>query len=271
MMPSVKLLFSVAIFAVSLCALPVGAQLGDSKFSPSDIIQRSTYRVDLVRLIDPSKKSPEGTASEDPYLELLDSVLHNFYATVTDPNERNRRRNQIQDRLIWASNELCEDYKSRLKQKHARFNFFSGSGATLLGAAGSLIGHAATARVFSGLAATVTGIRAEYNQDYYADSAAHLITKAIGIRRSRMLSEFESKRVKPVAEYSLERSIADAINYHGACSLIGALEEADSAIAIVDIFSGVRTFANYEAKLKEKPEAANPTAPNTQPNAPANQ
>jgi hypothetical protein len=233
------------MFASAATATPFGdPRSWDSVHAPRDVVTQPLDRVDLPHLISNSKEKSEFKneyvyKSDEAFAMALDAALREFDPNATDAKVR---RNRIQDRLILASNDLCENYKSRMKQKQSRFNFWSGSAATLFGAAGSLIPHAATAKIFSGLAGATTGIRAEYNQDYFADVAAHVITKAISLRRATMLAEFEKNRKEDATSYTIERALADAVNYHGACSLVGGLEEADKAVSTIETLRGVDTL-----------------------------
>lgn len=233
-------LFALSVFLVTQSAIanPFGDPRGwDTVHAPRDVIVYPLDRIDLPRLIANPQSSIKFEYSDDgAFAVALDAALKEFDPQSTDAAAR---RNRIQDRLILASNDLCENYKSRMKQKQSRFNFWSGTAATLFGAAGSLIPHAATAKIFSGLAGVATGTRAEYNQDYFADAAAHVITKSISLRRVTMLTEIETQRKKDIAGYTLERSLADAINYHGACSLVGGLEEADKAVSTIETLRGI--------------------------------
>ena len=233
----------------------------DSKYAPADVIDRPLHHIDLPRLIDPSLPTSVGGTDEN-FVIALDQALTAFGASGGDAKIA---RNKIQDRLILSSNDLCENYKSRLKQKQSRFNFFAGTAATLFGAAGSLLPHAATAKLLSGLSASATGIRAEYNHDYYADVTAHVITKAITLRRKTMLTDIDKLRDGDITAYTLERALADAVNYHGACSLVGGLEEAEKAVSTMETLRGTdnleKVFLNLQklrTSLAAPPAATSP-------------
>ena len=256
---------SIVLALTSTTAFAVTLQQKEqsSKFAPEDMTQRSFSNVDLLVLIsgDPtaSEKISKDTTDED-YAKKLEAALRAFPKSGDDAK---LLRNRIQDRLILSSNDLCGDYKTNLKAKQSRFNFFGGIGATLLGVAGSLTAHAATANVFSALAGAATGIRAQYNHDYYADVTAHLITKAITSARSDMLKDIDKHRKANAADYTLERALAEAVQYHGACSLIAGLEKASEAVTTMDLVTGEKPATDRVRDALKGMAAAKADAPTT--------
>jgi hypothetical protein len=159
--------------------------------------------------------------------------------------------------LILASNELCENYKVLLKKKQSRFNFYLGAAATLLGAAGGVATGSEGPQLLSALSGTASGVRAEYNGQYFSDLAAHVITKGISARRKEILSAIALGRAKRPAEYTIEMALADAVVYHGACSLIGGLEQADSTLSKFQNFVGLDALGANPA-FKRTAERTNP-------------
>lgn len=220
-----------------------------SKFAPDDMTQRSFSNVDLLTLISGDTKataSSKKDLSDEEFAVQLEAVMRAFPSTGENAE---LLRNRIQDRLILSSNDLCEDYKSNLKAKHARFNFLTGLGATVFGLAGSLTPHAATAKVFSALAGATTGIRSEYNQDYYADVAVQLVTKAINSVRQKILTDIDEHRDVGIAKYTLERALAEVVQYHGACSLIAGIEEASKAVTTLNVLTDPKPSSKKTRKL----------------------
>lgn len=236
------------------CASLTDGRSKVTKFSPGDLINQPMDRVDIVGLLAaPGQTRPEPSPllEGDAFVKALDQALSDFAASGRGTKEA---RNRIQDRLIMASNVLCEDYKVSLKRKQAGFNFGFGTAATLFGAAGALVPYAETAKILSGAAAATTGIRAEYNEDFYANITAHVITKAINLRRGDILDGLRDARKTPLAEYSMEAAIGDAVTYHGACTLISGLEVADKAVSALGHKVGLDTTLKILSSA-EKPEA----------------
>lgn len=239
-----------------------GALVSTGCASVNDTVKNSKYsaegpfgetipvgQVDLIELVKPGAR--EGRpAHREADQALLEKVLRE---KTPSPAERNR----IQDRIIMASNSQCEDYKTLLKRKQSNVNFWYGSAATLFGAAGAVTTGGA-ASYLSALSGTASGIRAEANHSIYADVAAQVIVKGISKRRSDIMEKISEARKDTKGEYTLEGAIADAITYHGACSLIGGLEQADSAIGKYNENTGLDAlFANkafaVELEKKNKP------------------
>ncbi len=126
-----------------------------------------------------------------------------------------------------------------IKKKQSRFNFWSGTASSIFGAAGATAEAVNVAKYLSALSGVSSAVRAEYNQDYFADVAAHIITKGINSRRDNILEKMKVASTKELDEYSLELAIADAVVYHGACSLTGGLEQADAAITKLNTNAGL--------------------------------
>jgi hypothetical protein len=125
----------------------------------------------------------------------------------------------------------------------------------VFGAAGAVVTGADGARALAGLSGATSGVRAEYNEQYFADLAAHVVTKGINARRNEILEKIHVAQGMSVKEYTIEIAIADAIVYHGACSLVGGLEQADSTVTKFKGDVGLDALgANtiYKATLKKE-------------------
>ena len=140
-------------------------------------------------------------------------------------------RNSVQDRLIASSNAICRDYKNYLKKSHAATNVAFGSLATIFGGVGAIVTSATPARLFAGAASVVTGVRAEVNQSMYSMLAIEIVTKAIDKGRQEILREIDTSQRKSIDNYSIERALGDAEEYHTRCSLLSGLQEASAAVA----------------------------------------
>jgi hypothetical protein len=226
-----------------------------SKFGPPDLFAKPIEDVDIIAALTNGKDSGQNLKGA-AFSKKFDAELRQY------PNTSRVERNRIQDRLILASNELCENYKVLLKKKQSRFNFYSGAAATLLGAAGGVATGAEGPQLLSALSGAASGVRAEYNGQYFSDLAAHVITKGIAARRKEILAAIEVGRAKAPADYTIEIAIADAIVYHGACSLVGGLEQADSTLSKFHNFVGLDALganpAFIPAGKKGFPKAVKP-------------
>ena len=98
----------------------------------------------------------------------------------------------------------------------------------------------------------------------------HLITAAINNGRKDLLTAIDAQRGKKIGEYTLERALAEVVQYHGACSLIGGLEKAAKDVTTVDLLTGTKASTNELlelAKLKVALKALSTPAPAAAPAA----
>lgn len=169
----------------------------------------------------------------------IQRAYHFFYKYDGDDVKKQRlRRNRVQDQLIAASNQACADFKEKLRQLHSETNLLLGGLTTALAGAGAIVTGALGSQILSGSAGATSGIRAEFNDVYFAQKAVEVLTKAFDVRRNDLLMEIYNKRKKdaePKMEaYPVERAVADALRYHGACNLITGLEEASERVTLSD-------------------------------------
>ncbi len=217
-------------------------QMFNSKFEGFDDEQ-------LIYLLDPvnhAKKLPN--VSEDEINKLRAA----FYVANKDYGIGEAHRSQIQDRLIAASNQRCNIYTTYLKRLSTKNNAIFGTLTTVLGGAGAIVTGAHTARLLSGLAGISSGTRAELNQAIFESVATSVIVPAIQKQRAEILEEILSKRVDPnklgLAEYTIEGAIADAIRYHGACSMDAGISFAQRSIQSFDNV-GIKEFKAMQTEL----------------------
>lgn len=259
-----------------------------SKFGPGGLVKQPIAQVDLISLVSSGvdQAKPQATqalkdeAFPDEFEKALTKMRGSVDATTGVPTKNLMyERNRIQDHLIMVSNDMCEEYKTVLKRKQSNANFFYGLTSVLAGAAGSVAAGARAASNWAALSGGATAVRAEHNQDYYADMAAQVITKGIVIKRRVIADAIQCAREQPEKDYTIERAIADAVIYHGACSLVGGLESLDHVVSTLnvnvgtDALSASQYFRPYVDKryteLTGKPLPVEPT-PQTAASTPEN-
>lgn len=231
----IYMLISVAMVCSACSSLdPSGAKV--TKYGPQSVIQQPVDEPDLVSLITGGTSSfpVSQSASAEDFSKALDKALLEFYTSTATDDDKKLKRNRIQDRLILASNEGCEAFKTVLKRKQGQRNFEFGTATVLFGAAGAVASGVTAAKNLAALAGASGGIRAEYNRDFFSDVAAHVISKGINSRRREILDGITKGQEKALSAYSLEAAMADLVVYHGACSLVGGLEFAEGAISKLD-------------------------------------
>jgi hypothetical protein len=223
-----------AFVALAVCTLAVCGcdrnRLKKSKFTANELALSEQMFQHTEK---PDTAISQVAKSIDDFVRLSGGA--EALAAVTDMAARNK----VQDRLILESNSLCEDYKTTLKSKQAYINFFAGSAAVLFGAAGAVAKGAQAAKNLSALSGLSSGLKAEYNEDFYSSLTAQVIANGIDARRRDILEKIGSAKSEEVTDYSVEMAIADAITYHGACSLVGGLEQAGATLVKYELNAGL--------------------------------
>lgn len=203
----------------------------------------------LLHLLDPENKA----TLPKKYEELTESqrikyLRMAFRKANTEADYGLAHRSQIQDRLFAASNQRCNLYTTYLKRVSTYQNGIFGTLTTILGGAGAIVTGADTARLLSGLAGISSGTRAELNQAIFESVATSIIIPGIQKSRSDLKKEILKKRSKTLEEYTIEGAIADAITYHGACSMDTGISYAQKSIQSFDDI-GVKRFTDIQNEL----------------------
>ena len=142
-------------------------------------------------------------------------------------------RNEVQGQLISASINRCNEYKTYLRRGSSRFQFYSGSLSTVFGTVGALVSGGAS-QVFSGLAGLASGINAEYQQDMLSSVTTSVIIPGIDKQRGAVLANITERQCLSLSDYGLSMAIADAIQFHGQCTIDVGIAAASQSIARTD-------------------------------------
>lgn len=138
-------------------------------------------------------------------------------------------RNDLQDRILAASNQKCAAFIRMLVSSKAQTNMVWGNFATLLSGAASVTTPGSVARVLSAGSTLSSGILARYDQAYFNNLALNVVSSGISRQREGILKQIQASRTQPMAAYPVNRAVADALNYHAACNIISGLETAAAA------------------------------------------
>lgn len=158
---------------------------------------------------------------------------------LTEGNEI-ARRNDLQARIIGASNQKCGQYLAFIHENKAFWETGLGGFSSLLAGAGAVVSHGPTAQAFSAAAGVAGAVRAERNQAYFANLAIEVLTSGIKSRRAKILEDIAAKRAKhdPGVDghvhYSISGAISDAVQYHASCNAITGFEVAAESISRAD-------------------------------------
>lgn len=186
------------------------------------------------------KKPANGAPSSASGYELIDidELLKSYglnepgtVATKIAEGEKGYeyRRNDLQDRLLAASNQRCGDYLRILTSSNAQTQMTWGGLATLLSGAASVTSPASVAKALAAGSTVSNGVLSMYNEAYFSNLTINVISTGISKRREGILQQLTELRKNTMVDYPVNRAIADALTYHSACNIISGLETAASA------------------------------------------
>ncbi|GAB2174587.1 hypothetical protein [Dongia sp. agr-C8] len=221
--------FSAYPAAASLSALISGCSSW-SKEPATHPFQSEFKPIDLVALLDPAGTTPlfsaNGTTLDEG--QRIDLAFQRYHA-ISDgkpPEAQAAARDQIQERLIGASNQLCLEYQQQMASRE--FN----AGALAPTDAGELLSGGAP-QSLTGIVASTSGLRAEFNQDYLHAQLLAIVFEGIQSRRQTDYEGILQKRQPQGGEeYSIEMAVKDAIAYHADCSLGAGMQELSASVKI---------------------------------------
>lgn len=167
------------------------------------------------------------------------------------------QRNELQDRIIAASNQRCGMYLRMLASSKAESQLTWSGLAVLLSGAASVVTPVNTAKALSAGSTVSNGILAQYNEAYFNNLAINVISSGITSQREGILLQINDKKKDDLIEYPVNRAIADAVQYHSVCNIISGLETA--AVATRNLSSKVtqtdKTSDDAETQTQDSPPA----------------
>jgi hypothetical protein len=223
------------------------------KHSAFQLIPSAQFEpIDLASLIGGEVRSGAG-AGEAKAGQDIDQQFFAFAQKDRDLDKLGQsRRTAIQERILAASDQRCNDFKTLLQKKFANVSFKSGLAATAASLGATIATHLDTSRALSGIAGFASGYRAEYNQAYFANAAVQVVVAGIDSRRRTAYEQILLARKEPLAMYPLEAAVKDAIRYHGLCSTVSGLQEAGEAVRYYNepgITAATRTLARSKMMI----------------------
>ncbi len=228
------------VSAVALAGCGNSALLRDdvSVWGTNPLIENDSFQeIDLAILLDPSSEGIVGADSAEDSLSNLEQAFDAFNLKIDaepDVAKQKQLRNRVQERILAASNERCGEYKQLIKEMDAEVNFWLGSATTAVAGVGAILTGVNTVRAFSGTASILSGVRSEFNEDFFANKTIQVITDGLESKRRGIYENILKDREADLTDYPVERAIKDAISYHESCSLIAGLEQAAKSIERAD-------------------------------------
>lgn len=178
-----------------------------------------------------------GTAAKAPPFEDLDldTLLKDYglnNMATQDPAGTaplQYRRNELQSRLIAASNQRCGSYLRALISSRSQTQMGWGGLSTLLSGAASVVTHGATSQALAAGSTVSNGYLSLYNEAYFNNLSISVIASGIDKRRELIYGQILQLRNESLQSYTVNQAIADALQYHSACNIISGLETAAAA------------------------------------------
>lgn len=162
---------------------------------------------------------------------LKDYSLDKYKGLVEHDSEANYRyqRNNLQDRIIAASNQRCGAYLRTLVASKAQTQVVWGDLSALLTGAAAVTTPVSTAKALAAAGAFATYANSNYNDAYFSNLTTSVIAAGISRHRQLLLERINADRQQDLQTYPVNRAIADALTYHSACNIVSGLETAAAA------------------------------------------
>lgn len=193
--------------------------------------------------------------------------------TSGDSDAPKRRRNEIQDEVLRASEQRCNTYKLYLQTVQSNSSFITGSAATIMGGLGAIFTDAGVARALAGAAGITSGVGAQFQESFFLSIAVPAIAEGIDNARQSAFLNISTKRNSDINGYTLQHALMDAVRYDGACSIPRGLQEVAEAARnvrnpsafvmqrAIDQFTEARRALNTLAATERSGEASGGTLP----------
>lgn len=141
------------------------------------------------------------------------------------------RRNEMQNRIIAASNQRCGMYIRTLVSVKAQSNTIWGGMAALLSGAASVVTPASLAKSLAAGSTFSNATLNNYNEGYFNNLTVNIIASGITNKRKEIMNEITTKQKSNLVDYTPNMAIADAAAYHASCNILAGLEAAAMASA----------------------------------------
>jgi uncharacterized protein YceK len=180
-------------------------------------------------ITNPSAKAFEKINIDDLVKEYqLDNLATNAQNLNADAYKY--RRNELQERIIAASNQRCGAYIRMLTSSKAQTKTSWNSLSLLLSGAAAVVTHTTTAQALAAGSTASTGILSTYNEAYYNDLSLSVIADGISKKRDSIMANLKQQKNKSLLDYPVNAAISDALSYHAACNIVAGMEAASTAL-----------------------------------------
>lgn len=228
--------------------------------SAFQLIPRDDFEdIDIARLVDPKGKAIQKLTDSGITPDAgqkIDAALEQFY----DDHPKNKQapaRDRIQERILAASTQRCNAFKSNLQREYSRTNFVLGIGSTISGVVGAVIPGVQASKNLAAASGIFSGARAEWNQAFLSNLAVNVVIDGIEQRQQDVYKHIVlAGQARSIDDYNLEAAIKDALFYHGQCSIMTGLRVASDAIKLandpgIDAATRILLKLNNAKKISE--------------------
>lgn len=148
------------------------------------------------------------------YQPLGGTSLYKIAATQdNDAEKRRQARNELQDAMIWVSDEVTASHLAAVRATETNMNLALGAAGIGLTGGAAVAGEAAAAAL-AAAATGVQGTRALVNEQVYRNALTESIIRLITADREVTRQQIRTRQTLPISLYSVEAAIADANVYH---------------------------------------------------------
>ena len=196
--------------------------------------------INLLYLLDPDGKAQEhytgttaGRARPWQRLELsekYDLAFRAFDRYKYSQADYLRVRNDIQERMIAASERRCGRFEQHLRQQHSDTNFAIGLATTITAGLGALVPGLRASQNLAGSAAILSGSRAEFNDAYFSNLTVSVIARGISQKRKEEYARLSNLQQQDSTRYPIAAAVKDAVAYDSLCNIVTGLEQANDAL-----------------------------------------
>lgn len=186
----------------------------------------------------PYVPKPGGSLSERQAAEqrATDLAIAAFYSAGFSEEKAALYRNEIQDRIIAAANQRCQLWKNYFATASSTVGFWSGIVGAATGAASIAFSPEGTKDALTAVSTTSTSVGTQYEKSYLFSLTMPVVFQGVESRRQGIISSVTQRRTRagapvPIQTYSLSEAIADALEYHAACSVASGLQQAQERLA----------------------------------------
>lgn len=217
---------SARVIALSALLVSVGTLGGCAKYFRVDSVLYHPLKTDTDndKPANSSEDSGENKSSAQETQKEPINLDKGKYKWLYEAakNQDKWSRNELQNKIIELSDDVCEKHKGDVIGNASQINLFTGLGATVLSSVSAIVTGAAATNYAVG-ATIFNGAKTAVNADVYQGLFTTAIIKAIEESRDKKKNEILANQLKNTDEYSVDTAVVDAQDYHFRCSFYHGL------------------------------------------------